>query len=106
MISAYRQLLRIAQDQLDLAVAGHWDELPAAMERWQRCTAVLPDAPPPAAWPLLDRLGLLQRELEARMRAARADIGRELTTLQRDRASVRGYQGSALVRGLRIDDAA
>jgi hypothetical protein len=48
----------------------------------------------------------MQRELDLRMRAARADVGRELAGLQRDRASVRGYQGSALVRGLRIDDAA
>lgn len=106
MSQPYLDLVSMADEELALAVAGRWDDLPAAIERRARRAAALPVDPPPAARPLLRRLAVLQAQLEDLLSAGRAETGRELAKLASSRGAVRGYHATSAQRGERVDGAA
>jgi len=103
---AHAQLVVLAEQQLELAVAGRWDELAAAMEDWGRAAASLPAVPPEEARGSLTRLVDVHGQLSGRLAAGRAETADELRALQRGRGAVRGYQAAALAPGGQIDGAA
>ena len=106
MSAAHAQLVDLAERQLELADAGSWDELAAAMEQWGRTAAALPAVAAPDAREPLTRLAELHDQLRARLATGRADTARELGALHRGRGAVRGYQAAALVPGGQVDGAA
>lgn len=105
MSHPYLQLISMADDELALAVAGRWDELPQAMEKRLRLAGELPATPPADAEPLLRRLTTLQGQLEKLLESARSEAARELAALLRSRGVVRSYAGAA-PRGELLDGAA
>jgi hypothetical protein len=104
MIAAYEDLLARAEGELALACEGRWDELVRAGAERAGVAAALPPAPP-AARPLLERLAAVQRELTAKILAARAETLRELKGVRRGQGAVRGYAGGAAARGGWVDEA-
>ena len=106
MSAAHAELLGLAERQLSLADAGHWDELLAAMEHFARRAAALPAVAPASAAPALRRAAHVVAQVEARLRAARIECGRELSQLQRGRGAVRGYGGAVLTPGSQVDGTA
>jgi hypothetical protein len=103
VIAVYEDLLARAEGELALACEGRWDELVQAGAELAGIAASLPPAPP-AARPVLERLVAVQRELGARILAARADTLRELEGIRRGRGAVRGYAGGAAARGGWVDE--
>jgi hypothetical protein len=100
--AAYAELVALAERERDLAVAGRWEELAAASaERVSRAAAL--GTPGPGARPHLERLAALQRELLAKVAAARALTARELAELGRGRGAVRGYGAAMPVASGQLD---
>ncbi len=89
-MTAWDQLAALAEAELDLARAGRWEELPAAMELRAARAAALGDAPP-SARPALARLAAAHGELVALLAGARAQTAASLAHLRQGRAAVRGY---------------
>ena len=106
MSVAHQELLGLAERQLQLAEAGRWDELPAAMEHFARRAAALPAVAPPSAAQPLRRAAEVVAQVEGLLRAGRLDCARELSQLQRGRGAVRSYGGAALVPGSQVDGTA
>jgi len=89
--SSYDALVELAERELELAAAGALDDLPALRAERSALVAALPDVPPPAARPALERAWELQRMvstlLSERLRAA----GDELSRVGRGRTAMAGY---------------
>ncbi len=103
MTGTHEELLGIAEHQLELAEAGRWDELPAAMELFARRAATLPAVPPPSAAGVLRRAAQVAARVEELVRAGRMETARDLSRLQRGRGAVRSYEAGALERGGQVD---
>ncbi len=106
MSAAHRQLLVLAERQLELADGGRWPELLAVMEEFARRAAALPAAAPASAADALERAVAIVARVEERLRAERLRCARELAQLQRGRGAVRSYSGAALTPGSRVDGSA
>ena len=106
MSAAHEQLLVLAERQLSLADAGRWDELPAAMEAFDRHAAALPGVAPASAAHALRRAAAIVAGVEERLRAGRLECARELARLRRGRRAVRSYGAGALAPGGQVDGTA
>lgn len=106
MTVAHQDLLALAERQLELAGQERWDELLPVMEEWQRRTAVLSSAAPVSAADALARALEVVARVQERLRAGRMDTARELSSLQRGRGAVRGYEAAALEPGGQVDGTA
>ncbi len=94
MSDAWSRIALLAEDEVALARAGRWEELPAAMEARVAAAALLGQAPPAAAG-ALDRAAAAHRELIALLEAGRAQTRAELARLREGAVAVRGYAPSA-----------
>jgi hypothetical protein len=102
-VNPWQDLLARAEAEHALAREGRWEELAEAGAERARLAAALP-APTPAARPLLERLAVVQAQLTSLLVAARAQTARELGTLHRGSAAVRGYAPVAGAPGGWVDE--
>ena len=91
MSDAYAELAALAERELELVSAGDFDELPALQRERDALVASLPDTPPAAARPSLERAAQLQERVSAALSGAIADVGGEIDRVERGRTAVRGY---------------
>lgn len=100
-------LVGLGEEELAHARAGRWEALAEATERRAALAATLPEIPPAAARPALERLAGLQDDLLALTGAARAQTADELERLRRGRGALHGYagQGGSYASPARVDDA-
>ncbi len=89
----WQDLVARAERERQLAAEGRWEELAERIAERARMSETMP-APTPEVAPLLDRLAEIQAELTTTLTDARADTARELGTLRRGQAAVRGYSPS------------
>jgi hypothetical protein len=89
-VTRWTELLELAERERGLAAEGRWDELVEATQERARRAMALP-APPAEARPVLERLAVVQDELQALLLAGREATLRELTELRRGQTAVRGY---------------
>ena len=95
MISAYHELLALAEREHGLVVDGAWEELAAVDARRREVLAALPAAAPVAARDVLERASALQAATTALLAGGVDGLRRELTTLSNGRVAVRGYGADA-----------
>jgi len=93
-MSAWEQLVVLAERELELIRGGDIERLPAAIEERARLAAALGQAPA-SARPLLERLQTVQQQIIVELTLAGAEIVRELGTLRRGRGAVDGYRFAA-----------
>lgn len=107
-LTAYRQLVEIAETQCALVQAGHLDELPTIQAEWDAVASALPAAPPAAAEPLLRRAVALVGQAETGLKAFGADLQRQMGKVGESRAVGRAYApaGYGAPRAGSIDTAA
>jgi hypothetical protein len=104
-MSSWADLAALADRELALAREGRWEEAGAlAAERAALGPALGP--PGPDDRPALSMLVALQEQIVVECTLARDAVARELSSLARGRAGVRGYRSAAAPRAARIDGAA
>ncbi|MFT4034430.1 MAG: hypothetical protein QM679_02515 [Patulibacter sp.] len=96
-LAAYEAVVTLAETELALVAAGHWDELERVRAAWDQALAALPPRPPAEAEPLLRRALALAEQAEALIADAREGVLRELGGVGRQRAVGRAYSPSAAV---------
>ena len=104
-MSAWDQLLTLAERELELLRGGAIEDLPAAIEERAQLAASLGQAPA-SARPVLERLEAVQQQIIVELTLAGAEIVRELGTLRRGRGAVDGYRFAAGAREALVDDSA
>ena len=102
-MNPWQDLLARAERELTLAREGRWEELAEAGAERVRLAAALP-APVPAVLPLLERLVLVQEEIDSLLGDGRALTARELGALSRGRGAVRGYASAPAAPGGWVDE--
>lgn len=90
-LAGYHALVAVAETELALVSAGHWDELPAVHAAWDEALASLPPRPPAAAEALLRRALALSEQSEQAITAAREVVMRELGGVAEKRQVGRAY---------------
>ena len=90
-MTGYEALADLAQRELDLIDAGAVDELPALHEQRRAIVATLPDTPPPAARPVLERTQALQSRVTRALAERLRESGAELRKLAHGRTAMAGY---------------
>lgn len=90
-LAPYLGLVEIAETELALVSAGHWDELSRVHDAWGLALGALPSRPPAAAEPLLRRALALSEQTEQMIVAARDDVLREIDGVGKSRAAGRAY---------------
>jgi hypothetical protein len=103
-MTRYDALAAIAQRELDLITGGDVDRLPALHAERDALIAGLPDVPPPAARPALERTAKLQSAVEALLEERLQETSGELRRLTKGRTAMRGYAPS--VEPLKLVDRA
>jgi hypothetical protein len=93
-MTAYAELVALAERERALVRAQRWDELPALAAARARVRVALDGTPPAEARPYLERALEIEREIEAGLAAARAFTLRKLSGLDRGATAVRGYAGA------------
>jgi hypothetical protein len=101
----YRAIHEHAELELELAGRGDLDELAALGERWQDLVAGLPERPPAAAGPLLQRAQLIHARTRIELIRLREAMLVEIATTTRARRAADGYAGQ-LRRRPRMDRSA
>ncbi|MBO9533285.1 MAG: hypothetical protein J7513_09965 [Solirubrobacteraceae bacterium] len=91
-LAAYRRLVEVAETELALVTAGHWDELARVHDAWGQALGALPAQPPAEAEPLLRRALALSEQTERSIAAARDDVLRELDGVGHKRAAGQAYR--------------
>ncbi|MGH2947424.1 MAG: hypothetical protein ACRDPC_14420 [Solirubrobacteraceae bacterium] len=100
----WTELLTRASAERELAAQGRWEELAESTAERVRLAAALGPAPRPARL-VLEALAVVQEELTATLRDARAATARELSELGRGRGAVAAYAHAAPARRW-VDDSA
>jgi hypothetical protein len=103
-VSAWAELVPLAERECDLLAARRWDEAAAlGAERARRARELGP--PPPEARAQLERLLALQGQVSAKLAAARSDVVRELAGMRKGATALRGYRAAASTgpAGHRVD---
>lgn len=90
-ISAYRQLVALAEEELELARAGRLEEVEALQARRARHVAQMPSYPPPDARASLERAAALQRETTVVLATSARQAAESLRKVDRGRAVARSY---------------
>ncbi len=90
-MSGYEALAGLAQRELELIDAGAVDELPTLHEQRRAIIATLPDSPPPAARPALERAEALQSKVTLALADRLRESGAELRKLSQGRTAMAGY---------------
>jgi hypothetical protein len=95
-------LVVLAERERELALAGRWDELAELSEQRLHHARAL-GAAPAAARPQLERLSVLQTQIDASLLSAHAFAARELGELRRKRTAVHGYGAGLPAAPPRVD---
>ncbi|MEA2426813.1 MAG: hypothetical protein QOF37_441 [Thermoleophilaceae bacterium] len=90
-MSGYEALAELAQRELELVSAGAMESLPGLEAQRHALVSALPDTPPPAARPALERTAALQAQVTALLEERMQETGAELRKLTHGRTAVRGY---------------
>ena len=90
----YAELAELAEAALARADAADFDGLTAALARSEEIVAALPERPPAAARPALERADAAHRRLGPALRASLATTRAELDLVGRGRDAARSYAGS------------
>jgi hypothetical protein len=93
-MSAWYELVVLAERERDLVRDGRWDEVPAASAALLGASETLGD-PPAEAREHLERLVELQGEIHAGLSAGRALTLNKLGKMERGATAMRGYGYSA-----------
>jgi hypothetical protein len=98
-------ILARATAERRLAAEGRWEELASSTAERVRLAAALGPAPRQARL-VLEALAVVQDELTATLRQARAETARELAGVGRGRGAVAGYAAAARTAPARrwVDD--
>jgi hypothetical protein len=91
-VDPYLAVAALAQEELDLVCAGHFDALDELDQRRRVVMAALPAVPPPSATELLQRAAVLQHQVTDALLIARAGAESALDRLQAGRTTVEGYR--------------
>lgn len=94
-MTAYAELVALAERGRELVRAERWDELPTLAAAQASARAALVGTPPAEALPYLERALELEREIHAVLSAARAFTLQKLSGLDRGATAVRGYATAA-----------
>ena len=94
-LAPYQRLVEVAETELALVTAGHWEELARVHDTWAQALSVLPAQPPREAEPLLRRALALSQQTEQRIAVARDGVLRELNGVGEKRAAGRAYAPAA-----------
>ena len=89
-MSAWSELVTLAEHERDLVREGRWDEVPAASAALLSASEALGE-PPAEARPHLERLVELQGEIHAGLSAGRAFTLSKLGKMERGATAMRGY---------------
>jgi HEAT repeat protein len=90
-VSGYEALAELAQRELELVSAGAVEDLPELQEQRRALVATLPQTPPPAARPALERAAALQSRVTSALAECLRESGGELRKLSHGRTAVAGY---------------
>jgi hypothetical protein len=101
----YQAIYEHAELELELAGRGEIDQLAALGERWQELTRDLPQRPPAAAAPLLERARLIHERTRIELIRLREILLSDLSTNTRAKRTAQGYAGQ-LPRRPRLDRSA
>jgi hypothetical protein len=89
-MSAWQELVVLAERERDLVREQRWDEVPAAAAALLGASEALGD-PPAEARAQLERLVELQGEIQAGLSAGRAFTLQKLGNMERGATAMRGY---------------
>lgn len=89
----YEALFEHVELELELAGRGELDGLAALGARWEELTRALPETPPAAAAPLLERSKLVHERTRIELIRMRESVLAELGTTRRARRAADGYAG-------------
>jgi hypothetical protein len=103
-MTRYDALAEIAGRELELIASGAVDELPELHARRDALVAGLPDIPPAAARPALERAAQLQSLVDSLLEERLHETSAELRHLTQGRTAMRGYAPS--VEPLKLVDRA
>lgn len=90
-LQSYDELVRLAEQELDLARAGKLDEVAELQSRRADHVASLPSYPPAEARPALERAAALQRETTVVLAMSARSAVDSLRRVHRGRAAARSY---------------
>lgn len=105
-LAPYQALIDATEAMCGLVSAGHLDELAALQQRAELLWAAVPERPSPEARDLLLRLQQLTAHLQQALRAAGAELGAELGSVDRSRVAGRAYAPGGAAPSSQIDTAA
>lgn len=106
-LAPYRRLVEIAETEIALLQAGHYDEVTRLSAEWAEARGLLPSKPPRDAEPLLRRALALTAQYDAGVRNGMLEIQRELGQVGQSRSLGRAYSPAAADAPVsRIDTAA
>ena len=90
-MSAYEALADLALLELELVSAGAMERLPDLEAQRHALVSALPETPPAAARPALERTAAVQAQVTAMLEQRIRETGAELRKLTHGRTAVRGY---------------
>ena len=90
-MTRYEALARLAERELELVAAGALDRLPALRAERRALIATLPQTPPAAAQPALERAAAIQSCVTAALEKRLQEAGEELSRVRRGRTAMHGY---------------
>lgn|GEM_PF-848421 len=104
-LEPYQRILRHAELELELAGRGEIDALQRLGESWEPLTAGLPERPPAAAGPLLQRAALIHERTRIELIRLREGLLGNLAASAQAKRAASGY-GRGLQRGPQLDRSA
>lgn len=101
-LASYEAIVAHAELELELAGNGEVEELAALEGRWEQLVAGLPDRPPAAAGPILERARLLHERTRIELIRLRDSLLCDVATTDTAKRTAAGY-GSQQTPASRLD---
>jgi hypothetical protein len=92
-LAEYEAIIAHAELELELAGNGEVEELAALEGRWEQLVSGLPDRPPPAAGPILERARLLHERTRIELIRLRESLLCDVATTDTAKRTAAGYGG-------------
>ena len=92
-LASYEAIIAHAELELELAGNGEIEELAALEGRWEQLIAGLPDRPPAAAGPILERAQLLHERTRIELIRLRESLLGDVATTDTAKRTAAGYGG-------------
>jgi hypothetical protein len=92
-LAPYEAIIAHAELELELAGNGEIEELVALEGRWEQLVAGLPDRPPVAAGPILERAQLLHERTRIELIRLRESLLGDVATTDTAKRTAAGYGG-------------